>query len=361
MSRRQQWRAVAVLLLTGAFLAGSVHAYVGASKSVVLVIDGKAERVSTMTRTVGELLQHADVQLTARDLVTPSTQTALTENALVMVNIARPLFLDVDGVESTQFVTALDVDSALTRIGIEAEAWVDVPRSRPISTEGISLKVRVPKAVVISVAGKRQKLVTTAPHVRGALKQAAVSLGALDRVNVALSSPLRSGMRITVTRVKQAKVTKEETIRYASKRVYDKTMLEFKQVVKSQGRNGLKRTTYLLTYENGKVVKRTVVQSRVLTKPKNAVVVIGTKKRTLDQLNWNRLAKCESHNNPKAVSRGGLYHGLFQFSLTTWKSVGGTGKPSQASAAEQLMRAKLLYTKRGHSPWPTCGRLLFRD
>jgi LysM repeat protein len=52
---------------------------------------------------------------------------------------------------------------------------------------------------------------------------------------------------------------------------------------------------------------------------------------------------------------GNGYYGAYQFSLGTWESVGGTGLPSDASPAEQDMRAQILYSERGCSPWPnTC-------
>jgi resuscitation-promoting factor RpfB len=73
---------------------------------------------------------------------------------------------------------------------------------------------------------------------------------------------------------------------------------------------------------------------------------------------WRKVAQCESGGNPRAVNPSGKYHGLFQFDRQTWRSVGGTGLASQASAAEQLMRAKKLYSQRGASPWPECGRYL---
>jgi LysM repeat protein len=72
---------------------------------------------------------------------------------------------------------------------------------------------------------------------------------------------------------------------------------------------------------------------------------------------WAKVANCESSGNPKAVNPAG-YYGLFQFDLRTWRSVGGSGNPTKASAAEQLMRAKKLYAQRGASPWPVCGRFL---
>ena len=72
---------------------------------------------------------------------------------------------------------------------------------------------------------------------------------------------------------------------------------------------------------------------------------------------WAKVANCESGGNPRAVNSAG-YYGLFQFDMQTWRSVGGSGSPSQASAGEQLMRAKKLYAQRGASPWPVCGRYL---
>jgi murein DD-endopeptidase MepM/ murein hydrolase activator NlpD len=72
---------------------------------------------------------------------------------------------------------------------------------------------------------------------------------------------------------------------------------------------------------------------------------------------WAKVANCESSGNPRAVNSAG-YYGLFQFDLRTWRSVGGSGNPTNASAAEQLMRAKKLYAQRGASPWPVCGKYL---
>ncbi|CAD2072167.1 hypothetical protein GCM10007358_13120 [Phocicoccus schoeneichii] len=75
-------------------------------------------------------------------------------------------------------------------------------------------------------------------------------------------------------------------------------------------------------------------------------------------LNWSALAACESGGNPGIVSANGMYHGLYQFDVQTWRSVGGSGLPSQASAAEQTKRAQILYNQRGSSPWPVCGSRL---
>jgi Transglycosylase-like domain len=68
------------------------------------------------------------------------------------------------------------------------------------------------------------------------------------------------------------------------------------------------------------------------------------------------IAACESGGDPEAVSSDGTYRGLFQFDQGTWESVGGTGDPAAAPAAEQEYRAALLYSEAGSSPWPICGQ-----
>ncbi len=68
------------------------------------------------------------------------------------------------------------------------------------------------------------------------------------------------------------------------------------------------------------------------------------------------IAMCESHGNPRAVSSSGTYRGKYQFSFTTWGTVGGKGDPAAASETEQDRRAAILYRKAGPGQWPVCGR-----
>ena len=97
-----------------------------------------------------------------------------------------------------------------------------------------------------------------------------------------------------------------------------------------------------------RTTERKVRTSRSADRPSVSVSLSGA---------WQKVAQCESSGNPRAVNPAG-YYGLFQFDLQTWRSVGGSGNPINASAAEQLSRAKKLYAQRGASPWPVCGRYL---
>lgn len=67
------------------------------------------------------------------------------------------------------------------------------------------------------------------------------------------------------------------------------------------------------------------------------------------------IAACESGGDPTIVSSDGSYRGKYQFSFSTWESVGGSGDPAAAPEIEQDYRAALLYSQSGSSPWPVCG------
>lgn len=73
-----------------------------------------------------------------------------------------------------------------------------------------------------------------------------------------------------------------------------------------------------------------------------------------------RVFNCESHWNPKAVSASGKYRGLIQADAPFWAACGGlhyAARPDLASVQQQLAVAYHAWTRRGWSPWPTCGRL----
>lgn len=72
---------------------------------------------------------------------------------------------------------------------------------------------------------------------------------------------------------------------------------------------------------------------------------------------WDRLAACESNDHWNDDTGNGYYGGL-QFNLGAWASVGGSGKPSDASREDQIAKGKLLQARRGWAPWGGCSRKL---
>jgi len=70
---------------------------------------------------------------------------------------------------------------------------------------------------------------------------------------------------------------------------------------------------------------------------------------------WDRLAQCEAGGN-WAINTGNGYYGGLQFSLSSWRAVGGTGYPHQASRETQIAMGERLRASQGWGAWPSCSR-----
>ena len=108
------------------------------------------------------------------------------------------------------------------------------------------------------------------------------------------------------------------------------------------------RKTIRVTVEN--LEEARVARLRRERRERYASLPGGVSLATLESI-----AACESGGDPTIVSADGTYRGKYQFSFSTWASVGGSGDPAAASEQEQDYRAALLYAASGSSPWPVCG------
>lgn len=72
---------------------------------------------------------------------------------------------------------------------------------------------------------------------------------------------------------------------------------------------------------------------------------------------WDRLAACESGGDWHINTGNGHYGGL-QFTLQSWRGVGGTGYPHEHTREEQIARAEQLLAVQGWGAWPGCARQL---
>lgn len=75
--------------------------------------------------------------------------------------------------------------------------------------------------------------------------------------------------------------------------------------------------------------------------------------------NWAAVAACESGGNWRANTGNGYFGGL-QFTLRTWWSFGGRGRPDLASRAEQIAVAERVLAVQGPMAWPVCSAGVLR-
>jgi uncharacterized protein YabE (DUF348 family) len=361
--RRSLQLSLFALVLLG--LVGGTLAFFLAQKAVTITVDGQARSVGTYAGTVGELLEEEGLEPAAHDVVLPAPHQSVDDGDTVVLNRARPLELTVDGVSREVYVTALSVDEALQQLGYRADGLVlSASRSDRLPLDGMALSITTPKQITLVADGQERVVTTTAATAGDLLAEQGIALSETDRTSLFLQQALLHRMQLQVFRVQVSEVPVTSEIPFETVETPDPNAFEGDETVTQPGRPGEQVTTYRVTVTDGVQTGKEELSSQVTREPVAEHVTVGTKPRpantpTADGLNWAALAACESGGRPDAVSASGTYRGMYQFSQSTWNSVGGSGDPAAASAQEQTYRAQLLYQRSGAGQWPHCGPRLF--
>ncbi|WP_281286081.1 resuscitation-promoting factor [Cellulomonas massiliensis] len=379
--RSRRSRALVVTAAAAALvLGGGSAAYAHAHKDVTLDVDGDQVALGTFAGSVDALLEDRGVTVGDRDTV--SASGALRDGQTVVVRHARQITVAFDGEQRTVWSTALTADEALDALADRGHRVTLVAsRSLDGGRVAVPLDLEIDGSARVLVDGTTKPVPAGATTVAQALDALGVTLDELDRVTVRARS--EGGVEVVVNRIERTEVRRAQTIAFDTRRKADSSLYTGTTKVVTEGKAGKRAITFEVTTVDGTVTRKEKIDAEVVRKPVDQVVAVGTKDRpapkpssspasssssgsavkkakgSTDDLNWAALAQCESGGNPRIVSSNGLYHGLYQFSVGTWRAVGGSGLPSQASAAEQTARAKTLYERSGAGQWPVCGSRLF--
>lgn len=373
----------AVLVAAGGFVA-----YSAMHKNVTLDVDGTVVEVSTFSADIQSVLDEHHIQVGERDLVAPIAASDVPDGGEIVVRHARLISAEVDGQTASVWSTALTADEAITDLQARSDgAQLVASRGMSSGRTALGLRLGLGQNVTVVADGATQTVAAKAASVDGVLGQ--VSVAVADRDRVEMTSDPATGLTITVKRVTTAERTETAEVPFESVEQDDPTRYVGTNTVSQAGVPGVQTTTYGVVQVDGQEVRRVMESQDVTTAPVQQITLVGSKAKpvvvkpvapktttpattdtTTDTttatvpsggggLNWAALAACESGGRPTAVSANGKYHGLYQFSVATWASVGGSGLPSQASAEEQTMRAQTLYNRSGAGQWPHCGPRLF--
>jgi uncharacterized protein YabE (DUF348 family) len=352
--------------------------YAAMSKTVTLSLDGKTREVKTFSGNVGEVLEDQGISLSDHDVVAPSVTSSISDGSTIAVRYGRPLDVQVDGRSNRYWVTATNVATALEQLGLRfAGADLSASRGTTISRSGLDLSVVTPKRLTVKLADAKKRTATvTALTVREALKELGVTPDVNDKVKPGLATAIKDGDALTFTRVRVVQRPATERIGFGTVKKADSGMYTDQSETVRSGHAGARRVVYRVTLENGKVVARKALSSRVLRQPVATVVHYGTKERPAPKPTpepasepasapaanyasgssvWDRIAQCESGGN-WATNTGNGYYGGLQFSLSTWQAYGGSGRPDQNSREAQIAVAeRVAAAEGGYGAWPVCG------
>lgn len=339
-------------------------------------VDGDAHRVDAGLGTVAAVLADLDIDVGPYDEVVPALGHELRDGMDIEVHRAITLDVVVDDQPARSVIAPVSsVAGALEAAGLddvrERGAEVVPGWTAPVA-DGDEISVRYPATVTFIVDGHVRAQRTLTTTVGGALADGDVDVGPDDVVfpprGVLLDQPITE---VVVQRVEVAESVEEIVLPHDEVRRETDELEQGDSRVVEEGSDGLRIDRYEVTTVDGVERERTPVSRQVVTDPVDRIVEDGTRAPALppapagvpalDDPVWDRLASCESNNDWTLVSANGLYYGGLQFHPVTWRKVGGTGMPNQASRTEQIRRAQLLLDEpwaTWRNQWPACSRML---
>ena len=373
---------ISVAAATALLVAGTAATAIGTSyRHVTVEVDGVTHDVSGFFTTAGDALSTAGVSVGAHDLVAPASDQSVANGDTVVVRTATEYNVTVDGNQTTAWSTASSIHGVLAALPASASSMAaDRSYTRaemPVAEAGETIHVIADGATTDVVASSDEG--TTA-----ILEKAGISAGLIDRVTLEHNG---GEATLRVARVVRGNVSTTTEIPYETEEREDAEAEEGTEKTVQEGVAGSEVTeTYQETVDGNVTVS--AVLSTTRTEPTKRIVSKGTKAKKAedaasksssssdssgssassssasapaavsgdDAAIWAAIAQCESGGNP-SINTGNGYYGMYQFSLPTWRSVGGSGLPSDASAEEQTMRARMLQQRSGWGQWGCAYKL----
>jgi uncharacterized protein YabE (DUF348 family) len=215
--KKKKFVAPIISILTAAVLLTVIYLNI---KTISVVIDGNPTKLITFKTTVEKALAEKNITVGPKDKIEPALDSKVKDKTTVTIKRAVNIKLEVDDVVVDVLSAEQDVNSML-------------------KAEGIALRE-------------------------------------LDKVNHEKTDKLSEGMKVEVVRVDVKELTETEAIAFSTTVKTNNSLSNTQRKIIQEGKQGEKKTTFSVTYENGKEVAREVVNEVVAAKPVEKIIVQGT-------------------------------------------------------------------------------------
>ncbi|MDM5292203.1 ubiquitin-like domain-containing protein [Peribacillus simplex] len=268
--------AICSAILVSTALGILIHQ--GTKHTVTIMLDGKKEVVRTHAATVNDMLKDLKITVKAADYVHPSRDTAVEDDLEVVWKPAQKIVLVQDGKAEKVWSTADTVDELLKEQDLSVKEQDKITPSKNTKLNA-NMEVSIDKAFSLKlvVAGDEKKVWSTSTTVADFLKQQGVKLNDLDRVEPELAEKVEAENTVNVIRIEKVTDVVEEPVDFAVITKKDDSLSKGKEKIVKEGKDGLISKEYEVIKEDGKEVKRELLSEKVVSKKQDKVVTVGTK------------------------------------------------------------------------------------
>ncbi len=272
------------------------------ARTVTIRADGAAFTIQTRATDPSQILAEAGVHVGDADVVLVDGQavvpgaasTATNPRAVssrgaryeigrrdtltVEVRRAVPLTVSDGGVTARFLTTAATVGEALAATEVKLlDGDAVFPEANAPIVPGMTISIRRATPVEIEVDSRLIAARVQGATVADALAAAGVVLVGMDYTEPPAETPLQSGMRIQVVRMRQAFTVEQEPIAYSVVWQPDPDMEIDQRRLVRPGEEGLRKRRIRTVIRDGVEVERETVDEWVAMEPKDQVFAYGTK------------------------------------------------------------------------------------
>ncbi len=206
-------------------------------------------------------------------------------SAFVLMMVAALFFLPnwektiivSDGESEKKLETRLEtVAEALDEAGYELKPSDEIfPEGKEKLKNGMTIEIKRSFAVVLKDESGMKAVYTVGPLVEDLLAKEGLILRGNDRVEPALYASVESGDVISVIRVSEEIFFRQELLPYSIEtRKNPDWGIEDKEILQ-EGVDGIKLSTYAVTYENGVATSQEKVSEEIVTEPITEIIENG--------------------------------------------------------------------------------------
>ncbi len=198
-----------------------------------------------------------------------------TRAAVVASHI--PIVVRSNGYTTTASVQTGTIAMVLSELQIDPTGSKIYPALATQVQPNLLIEITHPLSLTITADGSTKTFATFQTTVQGAIGDADVQLGNLDKVEPSLDAPLTSDLHITIRRIQQKTVTTDLDIPFAKTTQPNPTQFVGQNTITQAGVNGTKRVTSLVTLQDGKQISKQKTGEETILTPVAQITVKGTK------------------------------------------------------------------------------------
>lgn len=266
-------KSVALMLIGTVWLI-SIVSVRALSREVDINVDNNTISTRTFSNETNEILDQVGVKLGPDDSVKRWNE----ENGTLTLDVKRAFNVNVlSGKEKIMLRrsvgTVKDVLDEL-KISEKDRENLNYPESQELFPD-IEIEVGRKIKITLNVDGESKECFVPEGMVSDALDYLGVELSSNDLVEPEASSNVFDGMNLSVGRITYREVKKIEDIPYGTETKISGLVSSGERKVARKGKPGSKEVFVRETLKNGEVIDSKIINSNVISKPVNELILIG--------------------------------------------------------------------------------------